>query len=250
MAFTLAVFLLCLGLFAGMIALLHLGRRLAARGSAETGSGTIDGAVLGLLGLLLAFTVSGAAERFDVRRRLVVDESNAIGTAYLRLQVLPEAARRVLEDRFRRYVDLRLETYRSLPDLDAVNAALERTKDVQRELWEHAVAASATIASAPLLVLPALNEMFDIAATRTMAARMHPPRVIFVMLFAFALFAAFLAGYGTSRRTLLSRAHGIGFALVIASAVYVIIDLEYPRLGLFRVEDFDSALADVRAGMR
>jgi hypothetical protein len=103
--------------------------------------------------------------------------------------------------------------------------------------------------SAPMLLLPALNQMFDITTTRTMASQMHPPWAIFAMLFALALAGALLAGYGMAGSKTRNWIHMIGFAAVIAGAVNVIIDIEYPRLGLIRVDAFDQALIDLRAGM-
>jgi hypothetical protein len=94
---------LAVGIFLGMLVLLELGRRLGQRRlAADTegaGVGVIDGAVLALLGLLLAFTFSGAAARFETRRSLVVEEANAIGTTYLRLDLLPSEAQPPLRER-------------------------------------------------------------------------------------------------------------------------------------------------------
>ena len=107
--------LLALGLFVGMVLLLELGRRIGVRRiandpeGAQAGTGAVDGAVFALLGLLIAFTFSGAATRFDERRNLIVQETNDIGTAYLRLDLLPASAQPGLRDLFRRYVDSRLE---------------------------------------------------------------------------------------------------------------------------------------------
>src|ERR1700675_930574 len=95
MPYALLAGLLALGVFVGMVILQEVGRRVGhrrlARDSegARAGVGAIDGAVFGLLGLLVAFTFSGAASRFDARRQLVVEEANAIGTAYLRIDWLP-----------------------------------------------------------------------------------------------------------------------------------------------------------------
>src|SRR4051812_9235058 len=72
---------------------------------AAEGSAAVQAAVAGLVSLLLAFTVSGAAQRFDMRRTLIVDEANAISTAYLRLDLVPDAARPPLQQKFRTYVD-------------------------------------------------------------------------------------------------------------------------------------------------
>ena len=250
--------LLTLALFAGMLALLEVGRRIGVRrlavdpDGAQSGTGAVDGAVFALLGLLVAFTFSGAATRFDERRALIVQESNDIGTAWLRVDLLPAGAQPALRDLFRRYVDSRLEVYRMGPHPEAVNAALARSGKLQGEIWNQAVAAGrmdGAPPSAPVLLLPALNQMIDITTTRTMATKMHPPAAIFAMLFALALAAALLAGYGMAGSKTRSWIHMVGFAAVMAGAVNVIVDIEYPRLGLIRVDSFDQVLVDLRQSM-
>jgi len=92
-------------LFTALLGSLVLGRRLgrrdAARGTDLSGLGAIDGAVFGLLGLLIAFSFSGAAARFDKRRTQIVEEANAIRTAYLRVDVLPPASQPAVRESFR-----------------------------------------------------------------------------------------------------------------------------------------------------
>jgi len=100
-----------------------------------------------------------------------------------------------------------------------------------------------------MLLLPALNAMIDITTTQVMATQMHPPMVVFAMLFGLALAGSLLAGFGMTGGRVRSRFHMIGFALVMAVAVYVILDIEYPRLGLIRVDAFDQALIDLRESM-
>ena len=119
MTFTLKALLLAVGLFAAMVILQELGRRFALRRAARdpegarAGAGVVDGAIFALLGLLIAFTFSGAASRFDERRKLIVEEANAIGTAYLRIDLLPAAAQGEMRESFRRYLDARLAAYRA-----------------------------------------------------------------------------------------------------------------------------------------
>jgi hypothetical protein len=258
MDFTVFASLMTFGLFVGMLLLLEAGRRIGLRRMAKdpqgahTGTGAVDGAVFALLGLLVAFTFSGAASRFDERRNLIVQETNDIGTAYLRLDLLPASAQPPLRDLFRRYMDSRLEVYQKLPDLEASRAALARATKLQGEIWSQAVAAGRLEGAAPaatMLLLPALNQMIDVTTTRTLAAQLHPPVVIFALLFGLALVAALLAGFGMAGAKARSWVHMIGFAAVMAAAVYVIIDIEYPRLGLIRVDAFDQALVDLRKSM-
>jgi Ca2+/Na+ antiporter len=91
--------------------------------------------------------------------------------------------------------------------------------------------------------------MIDITTTRTMATQMHPPTIVFVMLFGLALAASLLAGYGMTGSKVRRWFHMLGFALVMAFVVYVILDIEYPRFGLIQVDAFDQALVDLRASM-
>lgn len=247
-----------IALFVGMLICLDIGRRIGARRlardaeGARAGVAAVEGALFGLLGLLLAFTFSGAAARFDSRRQLIVEETNNIGTAYLRLDLLPAAAQPPLREKFRAYVDLRLQAYKKLPDIAAAKAELAKASRLQGEIWRQAVAASraeGASTAAPVLLLAALNAMIDVTTTRTMAAEIHPPPIIFVMLFAAALATSLLAGYGMAGAKSRSWLHMLGLASVIAAAVYVIIDIEYPRLGLIRVDAFDHALVELRESM-
>jgi hypothetical protein len=253
----LAAALTALGLFGGVLLLLETGRRIGVRRiasdseGARAGTGAVEGAVFGLMGLLIAFTFSGAAARFDGRRQLATEEANNIGTAWLRLDLLPAGAQPALRDSFRRYVDLRLEVYQKLPDLEAAKAALSRCAVLQAEIWAQAVAASREGPSpAVVLLLPALNQMFDITTTRTMAARIHPPVIIFAMLVALTLISALLAGYGMAAAKTRSWIHMLGFAFVMAAAVYIILDLEHPRMGLINMHAADQVLVDLRQSMK
>jgi hypothetical protein len=253
-----AVFLISAGgLFVGMILLLELGRRLGRRrqgrdeAGARAGLGAVEGAVFALLGLLVAFTFSGAASRFDERRQLIVQEANAIGTAWLRLDLIATNAQPELRDLFRRYVDSRLAVYKKLREAEAARAEHKQANAVQGEIWTRAVAAcqdSPNPVKAQLI--PALNEMFDIATTRMMAAQTHPPPIIFVMLGVLALTSSLLAGYAMAGGKTRSWIHVIGFALIMATTVYVILDLEYPRLGIIRIDAFDAVLVELRQNMK
>ena len=256
--FALSIGLLAFGLLFGMLALMEIGRRIGIRRmvqdaeGARAGVGAVEGAIFGLMGLLIAFTFSGAASRFDSRRQLVVEETNAIGTAYLRIDLLPANAQPALRDSFRRYVDARLETYRKLPDIQAAKEELGRAAVLQNEIWTQAVTACRAANNQPttILLLPALNQMIDITTTRTMAAQTHPPTIVFAMLAVLALISSLLAGYGMAGGKTRNWIHMIGFAAIMAVTVYVILDIEYPRLGLIRIDAFDQALIELRQGMK
>jgi hypothetical protein len=244
-------------LFVGMLSALEFGRRLGRRRlardpeGARSGSGAVEASVFGLLGLLIAFTFNGAASRFDERRVLIVEEVNAVGTAWMRLEMLADPARQQLQELFRAYLDSRIETYRKLPDLEACQAELRRTSELQNRIWAAATAACKTEdgRSLTMLLLPPLNQMFDIVSTRTAAAQRHPPSIIFILLLVLSLSCALLAGYGMASARERSLTHMLGFALITAMAVYVITDLEYPRRGFIRVDSSDQLLIDLRQTM-
>jgi hypothetical protein len=92
--------------------------------------------------------------------------------------------------------------------------------------------------------------MIDITTTRVMATRMHPPLVVFLMLGALALMSALLAGHGMASAGPRSWVHVLGFAIIIATTVYVIVDMEYPRFGMIRVDAADQVLMDLRQSMK
>ena len=100
-----------------------------------------------------------------------------------------------------------------------------------------------------MLLLPALNPMFDIATTRTESTRIHPPVIIFMMIGILALGAALLVAYGMAGGMSRSWIHIVIFAAVTALTVYVIVDIEYPRLGFINVEGSDRVLQDLRESM-
>jgi hypothetical protein len=248
-----------ISLFVGMVICLELGRRLGTRTLARDpqggvfGLGVVEGAVFGLYGLLLAFTFSGAAIRFDTKRQLIAEEANAIGTAYLRLDLLPADSQLAMRKRFREYVDSRLEVYRRNPYIETVKAELSKSAKIQMEIWAQAVAATRLPAAHPdaaKLLLPALNTMIDVTTTRTMAIRTHPPWIIFGLLFVLALVCSLLAGFGTAGSKQRSWLHVTAFAAITVISVYVILDIEYPRVGLVRLDAYDSVLIELRDSMQ
>jgi hypothetical protein len=247
-----------LGLFASILVALELGRLVwrwqvaSGREPETTGVSAVASAIFALLGLLIAFTFSGSASRFEGRRTLIVQEANDIGTAYLRLDLLQPPARGELQEVFRQYLDARLDAYRAVPDRKRVDAALARSDVLRERLWTRSVEASQQTGStvATMLLLPALNAAFDTASTRIASTREHPPGVIFGMLFVLCWVGALFAGYGMASRGPRNWLHALFFSASLTMTLYVIVDLEFPRLGLIRVDAFDEVLKEVRNGMR
>ncbi len=247
-----------LGLFVCMLLFLEFGRRiglhhLAHEGGLARGVGTAEGAVFGLLGLLIAFTFSGAADRFEARRHLITDEANAIGTAYLRLDLLPVASQPELRNLFYAYTGLRARIYHDAKEPSVVHQRLSQAEQLQKQIWEQTLQAARAPdapAHAMMLLVPALNEMIDITSTRLMATQNHPPFIVFILLVSLSLVGSLLIGYEMAENPHRSWLHCVAFACIMSMSIYVIVDLEFPRLGLFTVTGADQILLDLQASMR
>ena len=251
--------LFALLLLIGMLIMLEIGRWFGVRrrpneSEGERGGlGTVEGAVFALFGLMVAFTFSGAATRFNEKRMLVAEEVNCIETAYLRVYLLSHQAQPAIQELFRRYVDSRLETYRKLPDMLAAEIEMSNSKKIQEKVWKEAEAATRLPDSHPsagLLLLPALNNMIDIATTRTMALQIHPPRIIYALLFGLGLICSLLAGFRMSSGQNRSWPHILGFTALTVIIVYVMLDVEYPRAGLIRLDSADQLLVNLRESIK
>jgi hypothetical protein len=253
------VALICgVGLFLSMLAAAEVGRRIGmarlARHAGELAKGgaSTEAALFALFGLLIAFTFSGAASRFEDRRHLIADEANAIATAFSRVDLLPSGAQPPLRELFRRYVDVRYSVYRGQDDA-AVRAKLDDGAELQDAIWEMASLAVLQQGMSPAtatLMLGSLNQMIEITITREMATRNHPPLVVFLLLGGLSLVCSLLIGYETSPNPTRTWLHTVAFAAIVSFTVYVIIDLEFPRFGFIRVDSADEVLAELRESMQ
>ncbi len=207
--------------------------------------GSLQGAILGLLGLLLGFTFAMGLQRHDHRRALVVDEANAIGTTYLRASLLPEPHRTAVEELLWRYLDLRLAFYGSGED-DAALVEVERAStELQQRLWSHAVAAG-RIAPTPLTAsfIAALNETIDVDASRLAARRNLVPATVWLLLLLVAACGSWATGYmdgANGKRLLFGQ---ILFPLLVTVVITLVVDLASPRRGLIGISQ--QSLVDLK----
>ncbi len=244
-------------LFFGMTICLEVGYRMGSYVAKKTeaaheGTSAIQAAVFALLGLLLGFTFANGITHLDQRRQLIVQESNAIATAYLRLDLLPANQQQEMHQLFRQYLDTRLDVYEKLPNLPAAEANLQRAGKLQQEIWSRAITGSRNdpTQNVPRLLLPALNEMIDVTTSRTIALHTHLPPLIFGLSICVALLSGLIAGYDMARRKSRSWFHGLLYAMVISITIFTVIDLDYPRFGLIRLTAADNALIELRDSIR
>jgi hypothetical protein len=253
--FAVAAVWVAVGLFLGMLLFLEVGRQLGEHQLAQYGAqgrhgiGVVDGVVFSLTALLLGFAFSGATSRFDHRRQLIANEVNASGTVWQRIDTLNSDAQGEVRDSFRRYVDELIAWYAGAAGAAEALREPAGVSRAQNDLWSRSVAACKTPQGdqARMLLLPSLNEMFGAVERERMARRMHPPRVIYLMLVIAGMASALFAGYALAGGPNRPWVYMLGVATAISLAMFVILQLEFPRLGLVGVDDMDEALVELRA---
>jgi hypothetical protein len=200
-------------------------------GEQEGPTGMLVGSILALLAFLLAVTMGTAADRFDARRALVLQESNAIGTAYLRAGYLPEPASDQLRELFREYVPLRI-----LDPGDDVQADIAKSLEIQNQIWAITEQVARDNGSDVVaLFVESVNDVIDVHESRLTAGFARVPETLVLLLVVGGALSLAMVGYSaglTRRRSLLS-----AFVLIIAlgAVITVVIDLDRPREGFIKV---------------
>lgn len=248
MLYYISGFAFALILFLSMIFTLQLGQIIGKKYPPRSGFNITEGAVFTLMGLLVAFTFASSNQRFDLRRTMMIDEANAISTSYLRLSTLPTSDQQALKKDYLEYIESRLALYNAIPDFKKIESELAKFKLIQNKIWRDAIIATKRSSSpmTAMLVLPSINTMFDIANTRTAYSNLHPHILIFILLITVAVLSAFLAGYGMAGKEKWQSLHVLVYLIITTITIYIIIDLEYPRLGFLKESSFDSVLIDVK----
>ncbi len=227
----------------------RIGRRWHTKGLAELSqTGAITGASLGLLAFMLAFSFGMAGSRFDVRKQAVLDEANAIGTTWLRSQMLPAPHPTEIAPLLRRYVEVRLEGSKA-ESIEELRIALAESEQLHKALWAHAVTLGKEAPRSVIVGLftDALNEVIDLHGVRVNVARHRIPRSVWGTLYFIAFAATMLVGVHaglSGGRSLLITAL---LALTLSVVMVLIIDLDRPGQTLFSVSQ--QSLADLRESM-
>jgi hypothetical protein len=210
--------------------------------------GVLQSALLGLVGLVLAFGLALAVGRYESRRTAVVDDANAIGTTYLRAEMLAEPMRTRSLQRLVRYTDATIRLSRSVPSSSDARFAVADGEKLQRELWRLAgqAVAESPIATAPRLYVETLNQMIDQQTVYVAALnnRVPGPVLAVELIFgtvALGLLAFYLALLGRGVLPVLLAAALIGLLLMVT------FDLDRPVRGLIQVPS--TPLTNLRASM-
>ena len=207
-------------------------------------------ATVGLLALLLAFTLSQSLQRYDSRSDQVVDEANAIGTAWLRIDLLPPSLRDEARSRMREYIDLKVRAVAiSTVRLDETRAIVAETGRLQTELWSYGGRA-AELDPSPVrsgLFVQALNDMIDSHGRRDAGLARHVPEVVLLLLYGVFLITSTIVGYASGVAG--HRPSFVSLVMVglIVALIFVILDLDRPRRGLIEVSK--KSLYDLQASI-
>jgi hypothetical protein len=244
--------LVAITLFILLIAFYILGYRLRTRTLKKSPEhtvedlGAINGTLLGLLALLLAFTFGMSNSRYDTRRQLVIEEANAIGTAILRTDIYPDSIRNVLRSHLKDYVEARIAFYKTGMDIEKTITEYNKASEISNKIWSIAAtyARVDNISTRTSELIPALNAMIDITTTRRAAGEATIPDSIMYFLFTLCLCSSFLLGY--DRKNKFDWIVVIGFALMLSATVFTIIDLDRPRSGLIDMDSPNQKIIELR----
>lgn len=211
----------------------------------STGAGYVVAASLGLLSLLIGFTLALSLDRYEIRRRLVVDEAAAVSTTWLRDQLLDQPYRAHIDGLLRAYVKERRGLASVGMSPAALDAADQRAGALQQRIWHETAEALRAPNAAPLVttVLQSTNEMFDLQSARRAALDAQVPPPVLWALVAVALIAAVLTGYGFEAGRHRHRVASGALFFAVALTITLIVELDEPRGGLIRVPQapFDRA---------
>jgi hypothetical protein len=245
--FTLFI-LLTLSVIAGR----RFGKKQIARHSSQLEVVTVaEGAVFTLLALLIAFAFSGAYDRFENRKIHIIDEANTISTAYQRISMLAPATQPAIRESFKEYVDSRLQLYKDAAHIKLIAQEMQDSTALEDKIWDESLAATKTTNDGAVteLYIAAVNDMFETQNKGLILTRVHPPFAIFGLLIGLAILSGFLAGYTTAENKSKVPLHIFCYISITAFTIYTIIDLEFPRVGLIRIDKFDKIIHIVRDRM-
>ncbi len=215
------------------------GRKHSAKTSDVTKGQVVSAAstLIGILALLIGFTFTLSVQRFDSRSEAVVSEANAIGTAYLRSDLLPQSIRTPVRQLMREYIEARIAE--SLTEIeDSTRTTLLKSAEAdQVKLWQQATLAAKAEPNPVTtgLFIQALNDMIDSYSSHQAALNRHVPEDVLLFLFAVFLAAAGVAGYASGVNGV--RPSGTTYVplVVIAILVHIILDIDRPRRGQIHV---------------
>lgn len=208
--------------------------------------GTISGASLGLVALLLGFSFAMVGNRFVERQDLIVKEANALGTAFLRADLLESPYREAYRQTLRDYTASRIRLFQETVG-DDFKAAQVASESLHPVMWKAAMEGVRKSPQFDKTVLPPLNEVIDLHTVHIMTMYRHLPLLVLCVLIACAMLALISLGYGCGLRNRRNFILTSGLGLLLAMVFWLVIDLDYPRAGILRINQ--SPMLDLQKSM-
>jgi hypothetical protein len=230
----------------------RLGRRSGNQATRDTKSQhlTVEAGILGVLGLLLGFTMSMALTRFEVRKHLVLEEAQAIGAAYLFTQLLPVEEGKRIADLLRAYTNIRIRGTDAGDVYEQITAARQESGRLQEALWQRAIAyglEEPNVVRAGFL-LQSLKEVIQLDAARWMAFQDHVPPMVIYAIAVVGLLAVMIVGYTFGLSGLRQPFSICTLSIAITLVLAIIVDVDRPREGFIRVSQ--QPLIDLQKQLR
>jgi hypothetical protein len=233
--------LVAMGLVAGVVAAHEIGFWLGLRGRKadepfDRQIVLVRTSTAALVAFLVGFAFSGAASRFINRQDLIVTEANALGTAYLRADTIAEPQRSELKAALKEYAADRV-TLLSREGRDQIEPLLAKVNGLHERMWRSAITATQDNALLMAVVLPPINEVIDLHSMHLAAARRHLPIPIMVVLLGTAAISLGIIGFGNGRVGRRFSLIDAIYGAVLAAALWMTIDMDYPGGGMIRVSN-------------
>jgi hypothetical protein len=243
--------LVALGLVGGVVAAHEIGFQCGslARSADEPFDrqvGLVRASTAALVAFLVGFAFSGAATRFTSRQDTIVTEANALGTVYLRADAIAEPQRGELKAAVKEYTADRIALL-SREGRGEIDTLLAKVGGLQQRMWRPAIAATKDNAPLMAVVLPPINDVIDLHTTHLAMARRHLPVPIMAILLGTAAISLSMIGFGNGRIGRRFSALDAVYGAVLAAALWMTIDLDYPGIGFIRVSN--RPMVEALAGM-
>jgi len=244
--------LIAVGLIAGLVAAHEIGFRVgsltrSADESFDRQVALVRTSTAALVAFLIGFAFSGAASRFIDRLDIIVKEANALGTAYLRADTIAEPQRGELKAALKEYAADRV-TLLSRGGRDQIEPLLTKVSGLHQRMWKLAITATQDNAPLMAVVLPPINEVIDLHSVHLAMARRHLPIPIMVVLLGTVAIGFGMVGFGNGRVNRRFSVLDSVYGVVLAVAMWMTIDLDYPGIGLIRVSNLPAV--ETLAAMR
>jgi hypothetical protein len=211
------------------------------------GIGPLEGALLGLLALLLSFTFSMTTFRYDKRIQLAINEANDISTAILRADLYPDSIRTAFRNDFKLYIEARVAYNNAGNNNEAIAKYLAEAETISGRIWSAATnaAKNSSLAMPHSVMIPALNSMIDVVTSREAARIARVPDLIIWLLIILNLLGSFTIGYSKNAKKrdwiILSI-----YALMTVATIFTILDLDRPDRGIITTKSWSDKIVELR----